>query len=332
MPDRRDSSPRDRIVDRYWDAVLAGRPIPPLTADPELATTVQRVHALDAATSAPSRFCVHDSGRISCPRPRMSPPLQPRDRSSLHLRPSPCPRRMAVIARPQSLSRTRRDRADHCLLAGSAFAALYPLRHRESEGLPLFAPLGHPRESSPSQGLCCWTSRSPTSPDFPTKGDGGHGLPAWRRFGRVGRQGEPGSLLRRHWAIDDAGRGGGRSGTRDPSARGGTLELTSAGGGREATLAIGTAVVLPEKAVVALRNEGAVPARMLDLLWATESYSTESGGRNVGRATRQAATGSHFPGVDRPAADPAGAKQTISRSGLGGYLPSRRDARSRRKL
>ena len=47
--------------------------------------------------------------------------------------------------------------------------------------------------------------------------------------------------------------------------------------GAEITLETGTLVYLPEKAIVNLLNPGPEPTTMIDLLWATESYSTEAG-------------------------------------------------------
>lgn len=193
-----------------------------------------------------------------------------------------------LVAWPSSLSRLAAAVLIIALLAGSAFAALYPLRQRSSEGLPLFAPLGTPEaETAPVAASVLLDLTLMDIPGF--RNEGGMAVtdypPGGGSVELAGKESPEvfyvatGSLtMRVEEAVDPV--------RVIPPREAGPASTERLLAVRDTTtLATGTAVVLPERAVVDLRNQGSAPAKMLDLLWATESYSTESDGANWRRAT-----------------------------------------------
>jgi DNA-binding beta-propeller fold protein YncE len=153
MPDRHDSS-IELIVDRYWDAALAGSVGPPGDdIDPELAATVQRVHALDVSQPHSPLFAstlwadlmhTHAAGVSALP--------------SLPWLPSPLPQPSAVSWRwsargPDSpLSRIAAALVLVALIAGSIVAALFPHQPRGNGRLPLSAISQSPTPDSAAVG------------------------------------------------------------------------------------------------------------------------------------------------------------------------------------
>ena len=153
MPDRHDSS-IELIVDRYWDAVLAGSAGPPGDdIDPDLAATVQRVHALDVSPPRAPLFAStlwEDLMHTHAVGVSALPPLPWRD--------APSPRPPAVLRRwssrgPDSpLSRIAAALVLVALIAGSIVAALFPHRPHGSDRLPLSAVSQSPAAESSAVG------------------------------------------------------------------------------------------------------------------------------------------------------------------------------------
>jgi DNA-binding beta-propeller fold protein YncE len=148
MPERnRRESELAAALDRHWDTVLAGDPSPAdlsfTDLDPGLAATVQRVHALDVTPRPHPAFAsvlwedLMQSQPLSlASNAGMTPPIP--------LGADAIPDRIRLFTPPRMMSRVAAAMLVIALLAGSAFAALYPLRQHDGDGLPLFAPVGTP--------------------------------------------------------------------------------------------------------------------------------------------------------------------------------------------
>jgi DNA-binding beta-propeller fold protein YncE len=150
-------------LDRHWDRVLASvADLPSDDLDSSLATTVQRVHALDVSPSPHPVFAstlwenlMHAHSPVAQALPNTSWSL------ALPQRGTEFPGRWIGGRASSSLSRLAAAIVLVALLAGSAFAALYPLRPRDGGGLPLYAPL-----AAPSAGVLefLWQSRGGPQP------------------------------------------------------------------------------------------------------------------------------------------------------------------------
>jgi sugar lactone lactonase YvrE len=168
MPDRfsRASSRESELaaaLDRHWDSVLASAAdLPSDDLDSSLATTVQRVHALDVS---PSPHPVFASTLWENLMHAQSPgaPALPSTSWSLAIprQPTEFPGRWIGGRVPSSLSRLAAAIVLVVLLAGSAFAALYPLRPWDGGGLMLHAPLATP---SAGEVEFLWESRGGPDP------------------------------------------------------------------------------------------------------------------------------------------------------------------------
>ena len=280
MPDRNGAFSPEIALDRYLDAVAAGlATAPDEHLDPGLAATVQRVHALDVTPQPHPTFAsslwedlmsVQSLSRTVSPQPRLPLPI----------RPTPITGWRIGSARPPSLSRFAAAIVLVLLLIGSAFAALFPLRQRDGEGLPLFAPLATPTaESESANGILLVDLTLTDIPGFPNEGGmavtdyppgGGSIELAGKESPEVFYIANGPMTMRVEEAVDPV------RVIPPREARSAETERLLAAG-QETILATGTTVVSPERAVVELRNDEAVPTKMIDLLWATESYSTESG-------------------------------------------------------
>jgi DNA-binding beta-propeller fold protein YncE len=151
MPDRLSrSSARERelaaALDRHWDSVLASAADLPIDdLDSSLAPTVQRVHALDVSPSLHPVFASTLWENLMHAQPPGAPALPSTSRSlAVPRQPSEFPGRWIGGRVPSSLSRLAVAIVVVALLAGSAFAALYPLRLRDGGGLLLHAPVATP--------------------------------------------------------------------------------------------------------------------------------------------------------------------------------------------
>jgi len=152
MADRQGTRDLETALDRYWDEILAGAESPSTEIDPDLATTVQRVRAWDAGPSSHPAFASTLWEEIML-APTASPPLTLPPAVVLPVRPMHSPGRWLVSRRPPSILRLAAALLLVVRLAGAALAALYPLRMRDQERLPFFAPLGiFTAESEPEAG------------------------------------------------------------------------------------------------------------------------------------------------------------------------------------
>lgn len=167
MPDRLSrASARERelaaVLDRHWDSVLASAADLPIDdLDSSLATTVQRVHALDVSPSPHPVFASTLWENLMHAQSPGAPALPSTSRSLAVLRqPTEFPGRWIGGRVPSSLSRLAAAIVLVALLAGSAFAALYPLRPRDGGGPMLHAPL-----AAPSAGVLEFLWQSKGGPD-----------------------------------------------------------------------------------------------------------------------------------------------------------------------
>jgi hypothetical protein len=173
------------------------------------------------------------------------------------------------------------------LLAGSAFAALYPLQHWGGSRLPIFAGSGTPpaeaimAREEPIVDLTL-TDIAPLSAEggiartsYPPGGSSRERaatsvevlyIAAGPMTASVIEAPQPMRVIPPHDATADQAE-------------------SALSAGQEATLATGATLVAPPGTVVELRNDGSIPTSMLDLLWITASGSTESGSAVWTRAT-----------------------------------------------
>jgi hypothetical protein len=295
MPNREHRHPSLEIaLDRYWNTVLAGAADPPSEAiDPDLVATVQRVHALDVVPPLSPTFAstlwedlMHMNAPSAAaiaglPFPVVAPP-----------QPDVLPGRWSGERSRASLSRIAAAILLLALLAGSAFAALYPLQPWGRSRLPLFVGSGTP----PAEAT---TARESPLLDLtltdiaPLSAEGGIAITNYPPGGS--------SQERAATAVEVLYIAAGPMSMSVveapqpmrviPSAEATAEESESMlSAGQDLVVETGTTLVAPPGAIIELRNEGSSPAAMLDLLWVSASTSTESGGAVWGKAaggTRQ---------------------------------------------
>ncbi|MDF3042675.1 MAG: cell surface protein [Thermomicrobiales bacterium] len=223
-------------------------------------------------------------------RPDMLTPLRPAPggaingrESSIAVRPGlpRHPRAPWLAAWPSSLSHLATAVLVLALLAGAAFAALYPLSQRNDLGLPLIAPLATPTvEPLPTDDRVLLDLTLPELPPFLAEGSIAiTDYPAGGSSRELAGQKSPevfyvarGPMSMSVEAAPQPVRVIPQQGTDSANPE----QMVDRGG--EITLETGALVFLPEKAIVNLLNPGPDPTTIMDLLWATESYSTEAGG------------------------------------------------------
>jgi hypothetical protein len=290
MPDRERRDPSLEIaLDRYWNTVLADAADPPSEAiDPDLAATVQRVHALDVTPPLSPTFVStlwEDLMHVNAPSTASIPGL------SFSVAAAP---RRGVLPGPwkggnprMSLSHIAAAILLLALLAGSAFAALYPLQPWGGNRLPLFAGSGTP----PSEAIMA--REGPivdlTLTDIAAlAAEGGIAITSYPPGGS--------SRERAATSVEVLYIAAGPMTVSViealqpmrviPPQEVTTDQPESAlSVGQEAIVATGTTLVAPPGTIFDLRNDGSIPTSMLDLLWITASTSTESGGAVWNRAT-----------------------------------------------
>ena len=288
MPDREHRDPSLEIaLDRYWNTVLAGAADPPSEAiDPDLVATVQRVHALDVAPSLSPTFAStlwEDLMHGNAPSAAIAGPpftvVAPPRRSVL-------PGRWSGERPRLSLSRIAAAILVLALLAGSAFAALYPLQHWGGSRLPLFAGSGTP----PAEAIL---AREVPIVDLtltdiaPLTAEGGIAITNYPPGGS--------SQERAATAVEVLFIAAGPMTASvveaphpmrviPPQEATADQPESALSAGQEAIVATGTSLVAPPGTVVELRNDGSAPTSMLDLLWISASTSSESGGAVWARA------------------------------------------------
>ncbi|MBA3450014.1 MAG: hypothetical protein H0T18_02240 [Chloroflexia bacterium] len=279
MAERHRTRALEAALDRYWDDILASASPPGTDIDPDLAATAQRVHALDAAPGLHPAFASTLWEQLMTAQ-TVSPALAAESLSSLPVRPIRVSPRRFIPAHSPSMSRFAAAMLLIVLLAGSAFAALYPLRLWDHERMPLFAPLGTPTAEPELTNQRVLVDFTLTDVE-PFTAEGGIAITDYPAGGSsrelAGRESPEifyiasGSLS---MSVEESPQPvrvipplGNGSGTPEQM-----LEQ-----GAEATLKTGSVVFLPERSIVNLGNSGSDPASMIDLLWATESYSTEAG-------------------------------------------------------
>jgi hypothetical protein len=290
MPDREQRDPYLEIaLDRYWNAVLAGAADPPGEAiDPDLVATVQRVHALDFTPPLSPTFAStlwEDLMHVNAPSAAAisGPPftvVAPPRRGVL-------PGRWTGDRPRLSFSRIAAAILLLALLAGSAFAALYPLQHWGGSRLPLFAGSGTP----PAEAIM---AREEPIVDLtltdiaPLSAEGGIAITNYPPGGSSQERAAT-SLEVLYIAagpmtasVIEAPQPMRVIPPQEATADQSESALSA---GQELVLATGTTLVAPPGTIVELRNEGSVPTSMLDLLWVTASTSTESGGAVWNRAS-----------------------------------------------
>lgn len=280
MPDRERSLTSEIALDRYWDTILAGT----IAAaeehlDPTLAATAQRVHALDAAPSPHPDFASTLWEDLMSTHAH-SPGIAAQASAPLRIRPMPFPGRLFAPPLPPPMSRIAAAILVVALLAGSAFAALYPLRLWESEERPLFAPAGtstaEPAITDESVLVDLTLTDIP-----PYRTEGGIGVTTYPPGGSsrefVAKTAEvmyiaAGPLTVRVEEAPEPVR------VLPPGATGAAPLNNPLSMGETLTLGTGTTLVAPPEAILSLINEGSTSSMMLDLLWATASGSSEAGG------------------------------------------------------
>jgi hypothetical protein len=290
MPDRERRDPSLEIaLDRYWNMVLAGSADPPGEAiDPDLVATVQRVHALDVTPPLSPTFAStlwEDLMHVNAPSAAAisGPPftvVAPPRRGVL-------PGRWTGDRPRLSFSRIAAAILLLALLAGSAFAALYPLQHWGGSRLPLFAGSGTP----PAEAIM---AREEPIVDLtltdiaPLSAEGGIAITNYPPGGSSQERAAT-SLEVLYIAAGPmtASVIEAPQPMRVIPPREATTDQpeSALSAGQESVLVTGTTLVAPPGTVVELRNDGSVPTSMLDLLWVTASTSSESGGAMWARAT-----------------------------------------------
>ena len=274
----RDAASTEAILDRYWDAVLAGEPgAIDRDLDPVLAATVRRVHALDAKPIPSSQFSaklwevlVHTQVDVTSPLLDFSPP------SRLYSEPLVvAPSHRIGRQAPTIFSRLAAAVILVALIAASAYAALYPLGMLDRNALTLFAPADNP--SAETDDRIGDVLLSLTLSD----------LPPMRTFGGLTVTDYPAGAssqerTRRGPQLWYVAIGPMTLNVTEASKpvrviAPGSTELTSADAllstGNETEVAAGSTVVAPSGSVIELLNSGSEPARMLALLAADASDS-----------------------------------------------------------
>jgi len=281
MPDRerRDHS-LEIAFDHYWNTVLAGAAeLSSEAIDPDLVATVQRMHALDVAPPLSPTFAATLWEDLMSAR-TLVPTIVVQPSAQLQAHPMPAPSPWAIPTVRPPMSRIAAAILIIALLAGSAFAALYPLGHRNGQRLSLFAPSGSPTAEpapTPRAALLDLT----LSDIAPFEAEGGIAVTTYPPGGSS-RERAAGMTEVLYIATGPMTVQAEEapdpvhiipSGTMGPTPSTSQLSV-----GEKRTLSAGTTLVAPPGTIITLRNEGISPTTMLDLLWASASTSTEAGG------------------------------------------------------
>jgi sugar lactone lactonase YvrE len=279
MPDRDRSVTPEIALDHYWDAILADAHASEEDLDPGLAATVQRVHALDAASSPRPAFAATLWEDLMSAQTKGAT-ISTQPGFPLHVRPLSALSRRFAATPSGPTSRLAAAILLIVLLAGSAFAAVYPLRLWDSERLPVAAPTGNSTAelATTDEGVLVDLMLTDIPP---YRTEGGIGVTTYPAGGSsrefVAKTTEvmyiaAGPLTVRVEEAPEPVR------VLPPGATGVTPSSNPLSAGESLTLATGSTLIAPPDAIVSLVNEGSTSSAMLDLLWATASGSSEAGG------------------------------------------------------